>query len=102
MESELPRRHEAVVACVNSHGRALPPLRSTLDWSIIQDRASIEVYGIHHAAKALRDLTKTVAKWRKPGHTGLAVTTWDGDAKTRQELERLSAADAAGEAEVSD
>jgi hypothetical protein len=93
-ESELPRRHEAVVVCRDSRGRELPPLRSILDWNVMEHhRGRIEVFGVHHAAKALRELSKTVATWRKPGQTGLAVTTWDGDAKDRRQLERLQAED---------
>jgi hypothetical protein len=93
-ESKLPRRHEAVVAFSDSHGRELPAIRSILDWDVIEHhRGRIDVFGVHHVAKALRELNKTVATWRKPGQTGLAVTTWDGDAKDRRQLERLKAED---------
>lgn len=61
-ESELPRRHDAVVVCRDSRGRELPPLRSILDWDVMEHhRGRVDVYGVHHVAKALRELSKTVA-----------------------------------------
>ncbi len=34
------------------------------DWGAIRNRMSVKVYGIHDAAKALRDIEKTLSKSR--------------------------------------
>jgi hypothetical protein len=95
MKSELPKRHEAEVASRDSHGRSLPPLRSVLDWSAHENQSTIDVYGIHHAAKALRELNKTIGKWHQAGYRGLAVTDWDGDAASERVKKDYEARDAA-------
>jgi hypothetical protein len=90
-ELDLPDRHEAVVAFKDSQGKELAPLRSVLDWSAHKDQTNLEVFGAHHAAKALRDISKTIAKWHESGYAGLAVTAWDGDAATERRRQRLEA-----------
>jgi len=89
VESGLPDRHDAVATFNDSDGRALPPLRSILDWGVLKNRATIDIYGIHHAAKALRQIDKTLSRWGERGSGGLAVVTRDGDAKNRREREHL-------------
>jgi len=90
MEGNLPRRHDAIVAFTDSRGRDLPPLRSILDWNAFENRTTIETYGIHHAAKALRQIDKTLAGWREGPSGGLAVVARDGDAKDRRNRERIA------------
>jgi hypothetical protein len=90
-ELDLPDRHEAVVAFKDSQGKELAPLRSVLDWSAHKDQTNLEVFGAHHAANALRDINKTIAKWHESGYAGLAVTAWDGDAATERRRQRLEA-----------
>lgn len=89
MESDLPRRHEALVSFSDSQGRTLPPLRSILDWTAFEHRIAIDTYGIHHAAKALRQIEKTLTGWRE-SPKGLAVFVRDGDAKDARDRERLA------------
>lgn len=88
IESQLPRRHEAVVTFKDSHGRTLPELRSILDWGVLENRVTIDIYGSHHAAKALRQIDKTLAGWRE-GPRGLRAYVRDGDAKDARERERM-------------
>lgn len=87
-ESDLPDRHEAMVTFSDSQRRELPPLRSLLDWGVFENRSTIDIYGIHHAAKALRQIDKTLSRWKEPGSGRLAVVARDGDAKDTRELER--------------
>lgn len=87
--SDLPDRHEAVVAFTDSVGRRLPALPSILDWGVFENRATIELYGIHHAAKALRQIDKTLTGWRERPSGGLKVYVRDGDAKDARDREHF-------------
>lgn len=89
-KAALPNEHRAVVTYSDSRGRKLPPLSSILDWGVYRDRRWIVLYGVHDAAKALRDMEKTFKKWQESIHGGLAVYMRDADArdeKQRQEFE---------------
>lgn len=90
MKSDLPRRHEAVVAFNDSAGDALPVLRSTLDWDALEGTLTINIRGIHHAAKALENIDKTLSAWREGPGGGLAVVVRDGDAKDARKREHLA------------
>lgn len=95
LKSDLPDRHEAVVSFKDSQGAPLLPFRSILDFGTHKDRLHTVVYGVHDAAKALREINKTIKKWRKPGYTGLAVTAWDGEAASERLRARHEAKEAA-------
>jgi hypothetical protein len=60
--TDLPDRHEAVVHYQDSSERQLPELRSILDWGAYNKRRWVEVYSIHDAAKALREIGKTMLR----------------------------------------
>ena len=60
--SELPRRYEATVAFKDSRGRKLDPLQYILDWDPLLNRASVTKYGLHDAAKALKEIEGLMAK----------------------------------------
>jgi hypothetical protein len=88
VSSDLPERHEASVRCKDSVGRELPPLASILDFAA-HKQGNLVVYGMHDAAKALREIDKRLRDWKRPGRTGLAVTVWSGDAADEREREWL-------------
>jgi hypothetical protein len=94
-ESDLPRRYEATVDFTDSHGHAYS-LDSILDWDAYFGRSQIEVYGAHHGAKALREISATLKGWDESGG-GVAVHARDGDAhdardRARREARRASSA----------
>lgn len=95
--SGLPDRHEAVVTFTDSQGRSFPPLRSVLDWSSYWQREQVTVYGPHHSAKALREISATIKRWRETSG-GLAVVVRDGDAKDERNRQHLEARRAARDA----
>jgi hypothetical protein len=94
-ESDLPRRYDATVRFKDSRGRGSFQFTYVLDWSLIIDRASVTIYGIHEIAKAVRDISKVVARWQEGAATkGLAVYVRDGDARdarTREQFEERTA-----------
>ncbi len=61
------------------------PLPSVLDWSAYKGRQWVTVYSMHDAAKALREIQRTLRKWQESVHGGLAMYVRDGDAKDRAE-----------------
>jgi hypothetical protein len=67
----------------------------------VWDREQVTVYGIHHAAKALRDIEKTVKRWGdQGGGRGLLVWARDGDERQRRQKERVEAMRAEREAQA--
>jgi hypothetical protein len=95
--SALPSRHAATVHFQDSQEEAFR-LQYVLDWGLYENRMQVTTYGAHHAAKALREIQKTTARWTESAAGGLSVVTRDGDARDdrlRQELdERRAPADA--------
>ncbi len=63
IESELPMRYEATVRCKDARGRAQVPLRYVIDLKYLYGRTEINEYGVHHVAKALQEIEKSVKKW---------------------------------------
>jgi hypothetical protein len=96
-DSDLEKRHEAVVTFVDSEGQRSRPYRFTLDWDQIYGREMAEEYTVHDAAKALREISKTVAAWKESGG-GLAVIARDGDAKDARTRDEMNARRARREA----
>lgn len=84
---DLPSRH---VASVEFYGPAQKrkkfKYQYDLDWRFYIGRQWVEEYGVHHAAKALREIEKQMKKWREGIHGGLRVYVRDGD--TRDEAIR--------------
>ncbi len=90
-ETDLPQRYEASVSYKDAHHRALPTTPAVLDWGAYLGRRWVSVYTMHDAAKALREMSKTLRKWQESPSGGLAVFTRDGDEKDQQKRERYEA-----------
>lgn len=87
-KSGLPDRHEVQVTFSDSRGKNDDKYTFVLDWAPFWSRDSITVYGSHDAAKALREIAKTVQRWSEgPGSRGIAATIRDGDAKDERRRE---------------
>jgi hypothetical protein len=63
--TDLPNHHEAVVTFKDPQG-GKHCFSYILDWGTIRNRMSVKVYGIHDAAKALREIGKTLSKSDSP------------------------------------
>ena len=90
----LPDRHEAVVTYKDSHGKETHRTTSVLDWNAYKGRQWVTTYTVHDAAKALREINKTMGKWTEDMRGGLAVFTRSGEAKDdarRAEIEVVRA-----------
>ncbi|MGI8691799.1 MAG: hypothetical protein ACR2JK_02715 [Geodermatophilaceae bacterium] len=85
-ETDLPDRHEAVIRYRDSQDKLLPATPSVLDWGAHKGRQWVTTYGLHDAAKALREINKTTEKWTNSIRGGIAVFVRDGDAA--DDLER--------------
>ncbi len=89
----LPDRHEATVTYKDSQDEeCCTP--SVLDWSAYKGRQWVHTYTTHDVGKALREISKTLAKWQEDPQGGLAVFVRDGEAKDdvrQKELQALRA-----------
>jgi hypothetical protein len=93
-ESDLPKRYDARVRFKDARGRECFEFTYVLDWSLMIDRASVTIYGIHDIAKAVRDMSKVVARWKEgAGSKGIAVYVRDGDARDARMKAQLSDGD---------
>ncbi|MCJ0700617.1 hypothetical protein FRIG_05645 [Frigoribacterium faeni] len=101
-ETGLADRHEGVVtyegvrrADGSSTGLSTPIV---LDWAIYKTRRWVEVRSVHDAAKALREIQRTVSKWSEGMQGPLSVVTRDGDARDARDTadfdERMAEIDA--------
>lgn len=59
-----------------------------LDWEIILSTEWSPTYEVHDVAEALREISKTLAKWREGASGQLAVVVCDGDARDRRSREQ--------------
>jgi hypothetical protein len=94
-DSELPDRHTAVVRFTDSDGHNFGPYKFVLDLEPIKAREYTPIYGTHHVAQALREISKEVKKWREGATGGLKVYGRDGDARDariREHMEERRAA----------
>jgi hypothetical protein len=89
-ESGLPDKHSVEVKFKDVHEREYT-LKCVLDWGAYKGRQWVVTYGIHDAAKALREIDKRTSKWQEGVHGGLAVFVRDGDEKDRREREERDA-----------
>lgn len=94
--SDLPDRHDVTISYRDSHNRTLPDTPSALDWAAYRGRRWLGTYGIHHAAKALREIDKTTKKWTDT-RGNLAVRARDGDAADERERASFAAFIAQGD-----
>jgi len=79
-DSGLAGRHDVVVSYKDSQGKRLPETPSVIDWGDFADRTWLVTHGMHEAATALRDLSKTVTSFKYRGSGGLAAYVRDADA----------------------
>jgi hypothetical protein len=86
-DSDLPRRYEATASFSDSRGKRHRYVY-VIDWGTLFDTEVVTSYGIHHAAKALREISKTLGKWTESGAGKLSVIARDGDARDRRDRER--------------
>ena len=89
---DVPNRHELVVQFHGAEGQRFKPLNYVLDWTAYTNRRWVQQFGMHDAAKALREIQSTVKKWQDSPRGGLAVYTRDGD--TVDQRRREGAAEA--------
>lgn len=61
---------------------------TVLDWSMFDQRLYTNVYGVHHAAKALRAMEKTLSAWSKSTKV-VKVATYDGPQRDKQQAADL-------------
>ncbi|MDQ0993041.1 hypothetical protein [Streptomyces sp. V3I7] len=64
-EAGLPMKYTATVEFEDAHGRPQEPLTYILDLSIRYSLLSMTEYGVHDAAKALREMSKTLKETRR-------------------------------------
>jgi hypothetical protein len=89
-EVRLPDRYEVVLSYSDHDAKPLPSLTLPLDWGPFLGAGPLDTYGLHHAAKALREIEKTLGRFSEhTGSRGLRVYTRDGDAKDRREREHV-------------
>ena len=87
-ELGLPRLHQASLEYADSRGTRLDPVALPLDWGPFIDRGTLEVYGMHETAKALRKIEQTLSLFTEhTGVRGVRVYARDGDAKDQAERE---------------
>lgn len=87
--SDLPRKYSVSVAYTDSRDRPYS-LTYPLDLGIYYGAGQVEAYGLHHAAKALRDIRDQTKKWTQH-HDGIRVWVRDEDkhlAEQREDFER--------------
>lgn len=85
--SELPTRYEAAVTFEERSGKrvASHAFQYVLDWQVEADRGQLVIYGLHHQAKAMRELAKDVHQWgKRHGPAGPTVWVRDGDERHRR------------------
>lgn len=88
-DSALPRSYDATVSFEDSRGRSYK-LQYVLDLDVYFGTSSVEIYGAHHTAKALREIEKTLRKWTQHSN-GIRVWVRNEDAyleRQREEFER--------------
>lgn len=82
-DSNLPMRYDVEVDLRDSAGRDLPTQRYVLDLSYLYGLTEVTEYGMHHAAKALREIEKSIGKWSDI-HGRLKVWTRDEDRRSER------------------
>ena len=77
-------RYDVTVNLKDARGKAQEPQLHVIDLAPLYGLTRIDEYGIHHAAKALREIQQTVKKWSGT-HERLKVWVRDED---RDRLDR--------------
>jgi len=97
-------RHSATVEFEDTQGRRYR-FNYVLDWDASQKRMFVTTYGVHDAAKALREIDTKLGRWQESIHGGLAVTVRDGDSKDarlRTEFDAVTSEAASAREDASD
>jgi len=63
VNTNLPMRYDVTVNLSDARGRRQGPEQYVVDLSHLYGLLRVEEYGIHHAAKALREIQATIKKW---------------------------------------
>ena len=79
-ESQLPDSHNGTISYDGLEGSHIVT-EFVLDWSIFKARMHTDIKTIHHAAKSLDEIQKTLRGFREGIHGGIKVFVRDGDAK---------------------
>ena len=82
-KSELATRHVVTVEYQSSDGRQ-HKYNYVLDWAAYLERYSVNLKTVHHAAKSLEDISKTIKNWNESVHGSLSVYVRDGVARDRE------------------
>jgi hypothetical protein len=80
--SQLPDSHSGSISYDGLEGTHIVT-EFVLDWSIFESRMHTEIKTIHHAAKSLRAIQKSLLGFQEGIHGGIKVFVRDGDAKDR-------------------
>lgn len=81
--SQLPDRHDGTISYDGLEGSHIVT-ELVLDWSIFKSRMHTDIKTIHHAAKSLDEIQKSLSAFREGIHGGIKVFVRDGDAKDEQ------------------
>ncbi|MEW1587205.1 hypothetical protein AB0283_17420 [Micromonospora vinacea] len=79
-DSGLPEQYDVTVRYQDSRGKQMTATKALLDWGVYKSRMWTEIYGQHHAAKSLREISSTIKTWKEFGG-GLKIYARDGDKK---------------------
>ncbi|TDK25842.1 hypothetical protein E2F48_11510 [Arthrobacter crusticola] len=80
LKADLPDRHNGTVTYLGID-KELMSSKAILDWSIYKSRLRMVKYGLHHLAKAARDISDTHKKWTESAGGSLSVYARNGEAK---------------------
>jgi hypothetical protein len=87
-KTSLPTRYDVVVTFRDARHRAQEPLRYVIDFAYLYGLQRIEELGMHHAAKALRGLDRTLAGMKD----GDRLAVWVRDQDAVREADRIEEA----------
>ncbi|MGY1712518.1 hypothetical protein ACI8AC_23705 [Geodermatophilus sp. SYSU D00758] len=88
VDSGLDGRYEVVIRYRDSQGKKLPPTPSVLDWADFESRQFVVTRGLHDAATALQEVSKTLKSFKDGPRGGVAAYVRDGDAADQRRRER--------------
>ena len=63
VKTQLPMRYDAEVTFKDARGRQQETLRYIIDLGYLYGLQRVDQYGVHHMAKALRDIERTLKGW---------------------------------------
>jgi hypothetical protein len=88
-KTDLPEKYDVVISYRDSQGKE-HKIASALDWGAHRQRMFVQLYEMHHAAKALREIKQEIAKW-KEFSGGLKVVARNGDRRDKRRREEHEA-----------